>query len=402
MLRGKNIILGVCGSIAAYKSALLIRLLVKAQANVQVIMTPDAVNFITPLTLSVLSKNPILVDSFDSKSGVWTNHVELGLWADAFIIAPISANSLAKISNGICDNLLTAVYLSARCPVYFAPAMDLDMWAHPSTQTNVERILSYGNKLIAPASGELASGLEGEGRMAEPEEIIQYLKDALLENNSPLNGKKVLITAGPTYEAIDPVRFIGNHSSGKMGFALAEVFQKLGAQVTLISGPTSISTPNRVTRINITSASEMLQACLNNFEETDILIMSAAVADYRPKEVAVDKIKKDDDSLTLNLEKTTDILKTLGTKKRENQILVGFALETNNELANAEAKLKKKNLDLIILNSLKDEGAGFAGDQNKITTIDSAGNKRTFDLKPKIEVAKDIAQEVLSLLTKKQ
>jgi phosphopantothenoylcysteine decarboxylase/phosphopantothenate--cysteine ligase len=402
MLRGKNIILGVCGSIAAYKSALLIRLLVKAQANVQVIMTPDAVNFITPLTLSVLSKNPVLVDSFDSKSGVWTNHVELGLWADALIIAPISANSLAKISNGLCDNLLTAVYLSARCPVYFAPAMDLDMWAHPSTQNNVEQILSYGNKLIAPASGELASGLEGEGRMAEPEEIVQYLKDAFLENNSPLNGKKVLITAGPTYEAIDPVRFIGNHSSGKMGFALAEVFQKLGAQVTLISGPTSLSAPNRVTRISIASASEMLEACLSHFEETDVLIMSAAVADYRPIEVAVDKIKKDDNSLTLNLEKTTDILKTLGTKKREDQILVGFALETNNELENAEAKLKKKNLDLIVLNSLKDKGAGFAGDQNKITTIDSTGNKRTFDLKPKIEVAKDIAQEVLSILLKKQ
>lgn len=402
MLKGKNIVLGVCGSIAAYKSASLVRLLVKAQANVQVIMTPDAVNFITPLTLSVLSKNPVLVDSFDSKSGVWTNHVELGLWADALIIAPISANSLAKISNGLCDNLLTAVYLSARCLVYFAPAMDLDMWAHPSTQTNVERLLSYGNKLIAPASGELASGLEGEGRMAEPEEIIQYLSNTLLDNHSPLSGKKVLITAGPTYEAIDPVRFIGNHSSGKMGFALAEVFQKLGAKVTLISGPTSLSTPSHVSRISITSAAEMLQACSDNFEEADIFIMSAAVADYRPKEVAVDKIKKDDDSLILNLEKTTDILKTLGAKKKENQIIVGFALETTNELVNAEEKLKKKNLDLIILNSLKDEGAGFAGDQNKITTIDSAGNKQTFDLKPKIEVAKDIAQSVLSLLSKKQ
>jgi len=413
MLKGKNIVLGVCGSIAAYKSALLVRLLIKAQAKVQVIMTPDAVNFITPLTLSVLSKNPVLVDSFDSKSGVWTNHVELGLWADALIIAPISANSLAKLSNGLCDNLLTAVYLSARCLVFFAPAMDLDMWAHPSTQTNVKRLLSYGNKLIAPGSGELASGLEGEGRMAEPEEIIQYLSNTLQENQPleerrkeeegrKLNGKKVLITAGPTYEAIDPVRFIGNHSSGKMGFALAEAFQKLGAEVTLISGPTSLSTPNFVTRISITSAAEMLQACSDNFEEADILIMSAAIADYRPKEVAVDKIKKDDDSLTLELEKTTDILKTLGTKKKENQIIVGFALETTNELANAEAKLKKKNLDLIILNSLKDKGAGFAGDQNKITTIDSAGNKHTFNLKPKIEVAKDIAQEVLSLLSKKQ
>jgi len=402
MLKGKNIVLGVCGSIAAYKSALLVRLLVKAQANVQVVMTPDAVHFITPLTLSVLSKNPVLVDSFESKSGAWTNHVELGLWADALIIAPISANSLAKISNGLCDNLLTAVYLSARCPVYFAPAMDLDMWAHPSTQTNVERLLSFGNNLIAPGSGELASGLEGEGRMAEPEEILRYLNTTFQEEHAPLKGKKVLITAGPTYEAIDPVRFIGNHSSGKMGFALAEVFQQLGAEVTLISGPSSLSTPNHVNRVNITSSAEMFQACSDHFEESSIFIMSAAVADYRPREVAADKIKKDDDSLTLELEKTTDILKTLGAKKKEDQILVGFALETSNELANAEAKLKKKNLDLIVLNSLKDKGAGFAGDQNKITTIDSTGTKQVFDLKPKIEVAKDIAQKVLSLLSNKQ
>jgi len=402
MLKGKNIVLGVCGSIAAYKSALLVRLLVKAQANVQVIMTPDAGNFITPLTLSVLSKNPVLIDSFSPENGVWNNHVELGLWADALIIAPISANSLAKLSNGLCDNLLTAVYLSARCPVYFAPAMDLDMWAHPSTQTNVKRLLSYGNQLIAPASGELASGLEGEGRMAEPEEIVQYLSATLQESNFPLSNKKVLITAGPTHEAIDPVRFIGNHSSGKMGFALAEVFQKLGADVTLISGPASLPTPNRVNRINITSAAEMLQACSDNFATADILIMSAAIADYRPKIVAADKIKKDDDSLTLELEKTTDILKTLGAQKKENQILVGFALETSNELVNAEAKLRKKNLDLIVLNSLKDKGAGFAGDENKITTIDSAGNKREYELKPKIEVAKDIAQEVLSLLSQKR
>src|SRR5690554_1507425 len=262
-LNGVRILVGITGSIAAYKIPHFVRLLIKQGAEVKVVATAPALTLVSEVSLATVSKHAVLSDI--SNSNTWNNHVELALWADLMIIAPLSANTLAKLSYGLCDNLLTAVYLSARCPVYFAPAMDLDMWAHPSTQTNVERILSYGNKLIAPASGELASGLEGEGRMAEPEEIIQYLKDALLENNSPLNGKKVLITAGPTYEAIDPVRFIGNHSSGKMGFALAEVFQKLGAQVTLISGPTSISTPNRVTRINITSASEMLQACLNNF-----------------------------------------------------------------------------------------------------------------------------------------
>jgi len=399
MLSGKNIILGVCGSIAAYKAAILVRLLVKAKANVQVIMTPDASNFITPLTLSTLSKRPVLTAYFEPKTGSWNNHVELGIWADAMLIAPISANTLAKISNGLCDNLLTAVYLSARCSIYLAPAMDLDMWAHPATQANVQSLKSYGNQIISPGTGELASGLEGEGRMAEPEKIIQHLTKNL-QQDLPLNRKKVLITAGPTYEAIDPVRFIGNHSSGKMGFALSEVFQNLGAEVTLISGPSSLTTSNQINKINVTSAKEMLEACLVNFEKADIIIMSAAVADYRPQNIAQEKIKKDTSSITLVLEKTTDILKSLGEKKKAEQILVGFALETNNELENAKAKLKKKNLDLIILNSLKDAGAGFAGDQNKITIINKAGTERNFDLKSKLDVAKDIAQEVISLLTK--
>jgi len=403
MLKDKNIVLGVCGSIAAYKSAFLVRLLVKANANVQVVMTPDAENFITPLTLSTLSKRPVLTAYFDPETGTWNNHVELGLWADAVLIAPISANTLAKLSNGICDNLLSAVYLSARCPVYMAPAMDLDMWVHPATQINVDRLKSYGNHIIAPRNGELASGLQGEGRMAEPEEIVEYHEGSTIENSQkhlPLKGKKVLVTAGPTYEAIDPVRFIGNHSSGKMGYALAEVFQRLGANVVLISGPTSLNTPNLVERVNITSADELLAACIEHFDESDIIAMSAAVADYRPKTIAKEKIKKEEDSLALVLEKTTDVLKTLGEKKKANQLLIGFALETQNELENAKVKIKKKNLDLIVLNSLKDKGAGFAGDQNKVTIIDPQGNERSFGLKPKSEVAKDIANEILLLLSK--
>lgn len=396
MLKDKNIILGVCGSIAAYKSALLLRLLVKAEANVQVIMTRDAVNFITPLTLSTLSKRPVLTEYFDTRTGEWNNHIELGIWADIVLIAPASANSLAKFSGGICDNLLTAVYLSARCPVYFAPAMDLDMWAHPATQSNIERLKSYGNHLIQPAKGELASGLFGEGRLAEPEEIINALQQDL-SNQLHFRGKKVLVTAGPTYEKIDPVRFIGNHSSGKMGFAIANVFQKLGAEVTLISGPSHEHASEKIRLIQITSAQELLDACLANFHDADITIMSAAVADYRPKEVAEEKIKKNSESMTLELEKTTDVLKTLGSKKTDQQILVGFALETNNEIENAESKLIKKNLDFIILNSLKDSGAGFAGDQNKITIINRNGEHFPFDLKTKVEVARDIANHILSI-----
>ena len=398
MLKGKNIILGVCGSIAAYKAAFLVRLLVKEEANVQVIMTPDSESFITPLTLSTLSKRPVLTSYFDAKTGLWNNHVELGIWADVVLIAPVSANTLAKLSSGMCDNLLTAVYLSARCPVYLAPAMDLDMWAHPATQENINKISSYGNRIIPPDTGELASGLEGQGRMAEPDDIVHYLNEEL-STTSPLKGKKVMITAGPTYEAIDPVRFIGNHSSGKMGFSLAEVFQKLGADVILISGPTSLMTPPFVRRLNITSAKEMLKACTDNFDEADIIIMSAAVADYRPKNIAQRKIKKDDNSFQLVLEKTTDILKTLGEKKKQNQFLVGFALETDNEIENAKSKLLKKNLDLIVLNSLRDKGAGFAGDQNKVTIIYRNGDQRNFELKSKQEVAIDIAQEVIATLS---
>lgn len=397
MLRGKNIVLGVCGSIAAYKSAFLVRLLVKAQANVQVIMTPDAVNFITPLTLSTLSKKPVLTDYFDAKTGSWNNHVNLGLWADIVLIAPLSANTLAKLANGLCDNLLSAVYLSARSPVLLAPAMDLDMWAHPATQSNVKKVQSYGNLIIPPANGELASGLHGEGRMAEPEEIVAYLAGKF-DQDLPLKGKKVLITAGPTYEAIDPVRFIGNHSSGKMGFALAQVIQDLGADVTLISGPSALPTPSFVKRIDITSAQELFEACDQHFHDADIVIMSAAVADYRPKTIANDKIKKDDSELSLVLEKTTDVLKALGEKKRPGQLLVGFALETSNEKENAKQKIKRKNLDFIVLNSLRDPGAGFAGDQNKITIIDRDGKERSFELKSKLEVAKDITNEILSLL----
>ena len=397
MLRGKNIVLGVCGSIAAYKSAFLVRLLVKAKANVQVVMTPDAVNFITPLTLSTLSKKPVLTEYFDVETGSWNNHVELGLWADIIVIAPVSANTLAKLATGICDNLLSAVYLSARCPVFLAPAMDLDMWAHPATQSNVEKVKSYGNVIVPPGNGELASGLQGEGRMAEPEEIVTYLCEKF-HQSLPLKGKKILITAGPTYEAIDPVRFIGNHSSGKMGFALARVIQELGAEVTLISGPSSLTTPSFVKRIDITSAQDLYEACDQHFADSDIIIMSAAVADYRPQAIANEKIKKDDNELTLVLEKTTDILKALGEKKRPGQILVGFALETNNEKENAIQKVKRKNLDFIVLNSLRDPGAGFAGDQNKITIIDGDGKEQSFELKSKLEVAKDIANEILSLI----
>lgn len=397
MLKNKNIILGVCGSIAAYKAALLLRLLIKAEANVQVVMTRDAVNFITPLTLSTLSKRPVLTDYFDAKTGEWNNHVELGLWADLILVAPASANSLAKFASGICDNLLSAVYLSARCPVYFAPAMDLDMWAHPVTQTNIERLKSYGNHLIQPGSGELASGLIGEGRLAEPNEILEAILNTQ-SNQQQFKGKKVLVTAGPTHEAIDPVRFIGNHSSGKMGFAIARVFHTLGADVTLISGPTSEHAPEGVNLIKITSAQELLNACLDNFPHADITIMSAAVADYRPKVVAEEKIKKNTDSMTIELEKTADILKTLGSKKKEKQILAGFALETHNEIENAKDKLEKKNLDFIVLNSLQDEGAGFAGNQNKITIINRAGEHFQFKLKSKLEVAQDIAQHTLTLL----
>ena len=398
MLTNKNILLGVCGSIASYKSAALTRLLVKSGANVRIVMTRDACNFITALTLSTLSKNPVLTEYFDPKTGSWNNHVELGLWADTMIIAPASANTLAKFANGLCDNLLSAVYLSAKCPVYFAPAMDLDMWKHPATQKNINSLLSYGNLMIKPAFGELASGLTGEGRMAEPEEIIGFISDDL-KKKLPLRGKKALVTAGPTYEAIDPVRFIGNHSSGKMGYAIAEELSALGANVTLISGPSAIKLSDKsINRIDVTSAEEMLKASLANFHGTDISILCAAVADYRPKEVSALKIKKDSSEFGLELVKTSDILAILGQEKKTGQILVGFALETDNEVANAIKKLERKNLDFIVLNSLNDEGGAFKNDTNKITIIDRNHNKESFELKPKNEVAADICKKVLDLL----
>ena len=396
MLSNKNIILGVCGSIAAYKSAMLVRLLIKAGANVKVILTADASNFITPLTLATLSKNPVYTQYFEAETGVWSNHVELGLWADYMIIAPASANTIGKMANGLCDNLLTAVYLSAKCPVYFAPAMDLDMWKHESTQENIDRLKSFGNTLISPNSGELASGLVGEGRMAEPEEIIEFLV-ATIKSGLPLLGKKALVTAGPTYEAIDPVRFIGNHSSGKMGFAIAEALFELGADVTLITGPTAEKTNIKLTRIDVTSAAEMLNACTAHFSASDITIMSAAVADYTPVTVAEQKIKKKEDSFNIELKKTVDILASLGKQKTTAQILVGFALETNQEEMYAKEKLEKKNLDLVVLNSLNDDGAGFKTDTNKITIFNKRLEKISFTVKSKKEVAMDICKEVLKL-----
>ncbi len=396
MLNNKNIILGVCGSIAAYKAATLVRLLIKSGANVKVILTADAANFITPLTLATLSKNPVYTKYFEEETGVWSNHVELGLWADYMIIAPASANTLAKMAGGLCDNLLTAVYLSAKCPVYFAPAMDLDMWKHESTTANISKLQSFGNILIAPNSGELASGLFGAGRMAEPEEIISFLKERILLS-LPLSGIKVMVTAGPTYEPIDPVRFIGNHSSGKMGFAIADEFASLGAEVTLISGPSAMQTVQKVARIDVTTAAEMLAACQDNFEASKITVMSAAVADYTPVQVATQKIKKADDDLKIELKKTIDILATLGKRKQAGQILVGFALETQNEEEHAKGKLVKKNLDLIVLNSLNDPGAGFQKDTNKISIFNRAFEKQVFNTKSKTEVAKDICAVILSL-----
>lgn len=398
MLKNKNILLGVCGSIASYKSAELIRLFVKAGANVKVVMTKDAISFITPLTLSTLSKNPVFVNYFEPSTGEWNNHVALGLWADFMIIAPATANTISKMANGICDNLLSAAYLSAKCPIYFAPAMDLDMWKHAATQNNVSKIINFGNHLIKPNVGELASGLHGEGRMAEPQEIIDHLI-INIKQKLPFKNKKVLVTAGPTYEAVDPVRFIGNHSTGKMGYAIAEELTKQGADVTLISGPTALNIiDTSIHKINVTSAKEMLNACLINFADADICIMSAAVADYTPTEVAYQKIKKNDADLSISLKKTDDILMHLGTLKKTKQILIGFALETNNEEAYAIEKIKNKNLDFIVLNSLKDAGAGFKNDTNKITIIDKNLNKTAFDLKLKSEVAKDICAKIIDLI----
>lgn len=393
-MKDKKIILGVCGSIAAYKSAMLTRLLIKAGAQVKVIMTPAAGDFITPLTLATLSRNPALTEFKKDNTGEWNNHVELGLWADAMVIAPASANTLAKIASGQCDNLLLAVYLSARCPVFIAPAMDLDMLQHPSTQRNIETLKSYGNHLIRPEFGDLASGLTGEGRMAEPDEILKNLSRSF-ETHQQLKGKKVLVTAGPTHEAIDPVRFIGNHSSGKMGFALAEALARQGAEVSLVSGPTHQHTqdPN-ISVKQVTSARQMLEACTELFATTDVAVLSAAVADYRPAEEARQKIKKKGDNLTLTLTQTEDIAATLGKRKHNGQILVGFALETEDEEANALKKLKAKNFDLIVLNSLNDPGAGFSHDTNQVTILDGK-KKIPVGLKSKKEVADDIVKAII-------
>jgi phosphopantothenoylcysteine decarboxylase/phosphopantothenate--cysteine ligase len=398
MLQGKNILLGICGSIAAYKSALLVRLFIKAGAHVQVVMTPDATNFITPLTLSTLSKKPVFVDYFTPETGEWNNHVELALWADLMVVAPASANTLAKMAGGLCDNLLLAVYLSAKCPVYFAPAMDLDMWKHEATQENIDKLQSFGNILIPPGNGELASGLYGEGRMAEPEEIASFLAGEI-KKKLPLANQKILVTAGPTYEAIDPVRFIGNHSSGKMGFAIADQLALMGADVTLVAGPSAqVSKQTSVKRIDITSAEEMLEACLKEFEGSKVCIMNAAVADYTPVNVAPQKIKKHNDTFNIEVKKTTDILSLLGSQKKSGQILAGFALETNDEEQNAIDKLQRKNLDFIVLNSLNDDGAGFKKDTNKITIIDRDLKKTAYGLKNKDEVAKDICDKIVELL----
>lgn len=397
MLKGKNILLGVCGSIASYKSAELVRLFVKADAQIKVILTKDASSFITPLTLSTLSKNPVYSKYYKEDTGEWNNHVELALWADVFIIAPISANTMAKFANGLCDNLLSATYLSAKCPVYFAPAMDLDMWKHFSTKANLEKLQSYGNKLINPGTGELASGLSGEGRMAEPADIFNIIANHF-NDNLALKGKKVLVTAGPTYEAIDPVRFIGNHSSGKMGLALAHACAEQGAEVTLICGPTQLEQNHAsIKRIDVISASEMFDEVLKYYDSTDICILSAAVADYTPVIVADNKIKKTSDSFDLELKKTKDIAAYLGAHKQK-QILVGFALETQNEISNAISKLERKNLDFIVLNSLNDKGAGFQGNENKITIIKKNKEQLSFDLKPKDAVAQDILTVIKELI----
>lgn len=395
MLKGKKILVGVTGSIAAYKAAIFVRLLVKEGAEVKVIITNSAKDFITPLTLSTLSKNPCLSEFVKNEAGEWNNHVELGLWADAFIIAPASANTIAKMANGFCDNLLLATYLSARCPVMFAPAMDLDMYQHPSVKSNIEKLKSFGNELIEARHGELASGLIGQGRMAEPEELVDFLSH-FFSSHALLKGKKVMITAGPTYEAIDPVRFIGNYSSGKMGFALAEEAAKNGAEVTLISGPTHLNVHHPlITRVKVKSGKEMFEACEKVYSDTDINIFAAAVADYAPSQPANQKIKKKADSFEIGMAKTIDIAKTLGTKKTKKQFNVGFALETNNEMENAIGKIQSKNFDLIVLNSLQDAGAGFGHDTNKIAIIDKANNIQHFELKSKKEVAKDIIKSIL-------
>ncbi len=411
MLQNKKILLIITGSIAAYKTATLVRLLVKQNAQVKVVMSEPATAFITPLTLATLSKNPVLVDFVADKNGTWNNHVELGLWADIIVVAPATAGTLAKCANGICDNLPIAVYLSAKCPVFFAPAMDLDMYKHASTLENLRKLASFGNQIIPSESGELASGLVGEGRMAEPENIIIFLENFFKNNlkkqqnlSQNLKGKKVLITAGPTFEALDPVRFIGNHSTGKMGYAIAESLAQRGAHVRLVSGPTSVQlldnqiNKNNIEVFKVQSAQEMYEKANQFFLESDIIILAAAVADYRPKTIETQKIKKKTDEFVLEMIKTIDIAATLGKIKQKNQLMVGFALETNDEKANASKKLISKNLDFIVLNSLNDAGAGFGHDTNKITILDKNGIETNFELKSKKEVAEDIANQIEKMM----
>ncbi len=398
VLKGKKVLLGITGGIAAFKTASLVRLFVKAGAEVKVVMTPAAKDFITPLTLSTLSKNEVyssFTDEDDENAG-WNNHVELGLWADFMLLAPATASTLSKMASGNSDNFLLATYLSAKCPVFFAPAMDLDMYKHPSTRNSFNTLQEYGNIMIPAGEGELASGLHGEGRMAEPEDIILFIESYFTED-LPLKGKKFLITAGPTYEAIDPVRFIGNHSSGKMGFEIAKAAAESGAEVILISGPTHLTLDDkRVELIRVTSTREMYEAAISNFDDADVFIAAAAVADYKPKHIAGEKIKKQSDSMMIELTRTEDILASLGSRKTH-QKLIGFALETNDEEENARKKLKKKNLDFIVLNSLNDKGAGFKSDTNKISII-YPEKKIEFDLKSKQEVAVDIIKEIVDLL----
>ena len=407
VLSGKKIVLGISGGIAAYKTAALVRLFIKAGAHVQVIMTPASKDFITPLTLSTLSKRPVFSSFYKEEEDFiaqgetpnqnleWNNHVELALWADLIVIAPATANTLSKMANGICDNLLIATYLSAKCPIYFAPAMDLDMYKHSSTLVSFSKLKSYGNTIIPAESGELASGLSGEGRMAEPENIVAFLEKDL-EKTLPLLGKKIIITAGPTYEAIDPVRFIGNHSSGKMGFDLAQSAANFGASVILISGPSHLSIENNLVQlIRVVSAQEMYEECHKYFATSDVFIGAAAVADYKPKNSAVHKIKKSEDTLSIELEKTKDILASLASIK-ENQFLIGFALETENEIENAKLKIQKKNLDLIVLNSLQDKGAGFGSLTNKVTFIDKYFKVEPMELKSKEAVADDILNKIIA------
>ncbi len=397
MLKGKKIVLGITGSIAAYKACLIIRALIKQGAEVQVVITPSGKEFITPITLSALTHKPVVSEFFSQRDGTWNSHVDLGLWADAMLIAPATASTIGKMANGIADNMLITTYLSMKAPVFIAPAMDLDMYAHPSTQQNLKTLQAYGNHIIEPQSGFLASGLEGKGRMEEPERIVEFLDHALSPSANDLSGKRILITAGPTYEKIDPVRFIGNYSSGKMGFALAAECARRGADVTLVAGPVSLPTPAGVSRIDVESCQEMYEASTQAFPRMDAAILCAAVADFRPETAAEQKIKREKDDLVLRLQPTHDIAQQLGQLKTDRQVLVGFALETNDEELNAKKKLAKKNLDFIVLNSTRNKGTTFRSDDNQISIISATGQK-DFPKKPKTEVARDIVDHLAAII----